>query len=137
MTTIATQIQKMRMINHLKVLTVTQNKHFHSNISKKNICLDDSSDYDSEDVNNVTIDEENSDDSEDAAGEEDKDDDDDLDEEGALKGHVRFRDIMKHGPGMDSGCTAVVAVLRGNELYVANAGDSRCVICRNGTRLFV
>ena len=33
---------------------------------------------------------------------------------------------------MDSGCTAVVALLRGNELYVANAGDSRCVLCRNG-----
>jgi protein phosphatase 1G len=35
-------------------------------------------------------------------------------------------------PGSDSGCTAVVAILKGNELYVANAGDSRCVLCRNG-----
>lgn len=35
-------------------------------------------------------------------------------------------------PGSDSGCTAVVAVLKGNELYVANAGDSRCVLCRDG-----
>ncbi|CAB0036730.1 unnamed protein product [Trichogramma brassicae] len=35
-------------------------------------------------------------------------------------------------PGFDSGCTAVVAVLKGDELYVANAGDSRCVLCREG-----
>ncbi|CAK9254406.1 unnamed protein product, partial [Sphagnum jensenii] len=35
-------------------------------------------------------------------------------------------------PGRDSGCTAVVALLRGNDLYVANAGDSRCVVSRNG-----
>lgn len=26
----------------------------------------------------------------------------------------------------------MVAVLKGNELYVANAGDSRCVLCRDG-----
>ena len=31
---------------------------------------------------------------------------------------------------MVAGCTAVVAVLRNNTLYVANAGDSRCVISR-------
>ncbi|KAK4336619.1 hypothetical protein RND71_043958 [Anisodus tanguticus] len=35
-------------------------------------------------------------------------------------------------PGKDSGCTAVVALLVGNQLYVANAGDSRCVLSRNG-----
>uniref|UniRef100_A0A0C9RAM4 protein-serine/threonine phosphatase n=1 Tax=Fopius arisanus TaxID=64838 RepID=A0A0C9RAM4_9HYME len=35
-------------------------------------------------------------------------------------------------PGADSGCTAVVAILQGNELFVANAGDSRCVLCRDG-----
>lgn len=35
-------------------------------------------------------------------------------------------------PGNDSGCTAVVGLIVGNELYVANAGDSRCVVCRNG-----
>lgn len=26
----------------------------------------------------------------------------------------------------------MVALLNGNELYVANAGDSRCIVCRNG-----
>ena len=35
-------------------------------------------------------------------------------------------------PGSDSGCTAVVALLRGRDLFVANAGDSRCVVCREG-----
>ncbi|XP_045785781.1 probable protein phosphatase 2C 11 [Maniola jurtina] len=39
---------------------------------------------------------------------------------------------MAEEPGNDSGCTAVVALLKGNELYVANAGDSRCIICREG-----
>ena len=32
-----------------------------------------------------------------------------------------------------AGCTAVVALLKGNKLYVANAGDSRAVLCRKGT----
>lgn len=35
-------------------------------------------------------------------------------------------------PGNDSGCTAVLALLAGSKLYVANAGDSRCVVCRDG-----
>ncbi|XP_058055913.1 probable protein phosphatase CG10417 isoform X2 [Anopheles bellator] len=38
-------------------------------------------------------------------------------------------------PGKDSGCTAVVALLHEKDLYVANAGDSRCVVCRNGKAL--
>lgn len=39
---------------------------------------------------------------------------------------------MIEEPGKDSGCTAVVGLLSGRDLYVANAGDSRCVVCRNG-----
>lgn len=31
--------------------------------------------------------------------------------------------------GPAAGCTAVVAVVLGRDLYVANAGDSRCVLC--------
>lgn len=31
--------------------------------------------------------------------------------------------------GPAAGCTAVVAVVVGKDLYVANAGDSRCVLC--------
>ncbi|XP_077284941.1 putative protein phosphatase CG10417 isoform X2 [Arctopsyche grandis] len=39
---------------------------------------------------------------------------------------------IKNEPGSNSGCTAVVALLHRDQLYVANAGDSRCVVCRNG-----
>ncbi|CAN4077189.1 unnamed protein product [Withania somnifera] len=35
-------------------------------------------------------------------------------------------------PGPTSGCTACVAIIRENQLIVANAGDSRCVISRKG-----
>ena len=31
-----------------------------------------------------------------------------------------------------AGCTANVALLNSNELYVANAGDSRAVLCNKG-----
>jgi protein phosphatase 1G len=30
------------------------------------------------------------------------------------------------------GSTAVITLIRGNELYVSNAGDSRAILCRNG-----
>ena len=36
---------------------------------------------------------------------------------------------------VQAGCTAVVAVVKGNELWVANAGDSRAVLCRGGQAL--
>lgn len=45
---------------------------------------------------------------------------------------LEFAKNMREEPGSDSGCTAVVALLQGNKLYVANAGDSRCIVCRNG-----
>lgn len=35
-------------------------------------------------------------------------------------------------PGSDSGTTAVVALIRGKQLIVANAGDSRCVVSEAG-----
>lgn len=34
--------------------------------------------------------------------------------------------------GPSAGCTAVCAVIRDGELCVANAGDSRCILCRGG-----
>jgi serine/threonine protein phosphatase PrpC len=36
---------------------------------------------------------------------------------------------------LQAGCTAVVAVIQGDQLYVANAGDSRCVLGRDGRAL--
>lgn len=69
--------------------------------------------------------EENSDEDNDEESEDD--DDDDNDEEDDILGASD-----KEEPGADSGCTAVIALLRGNDLYVANAGDSRCIVCRNG-----
>ncbi|KIZ02163.1 hypothetical protein MNEG_5799 [Monoraphidium neglectum] len=34
--------------------------------------------------------------------------------------------------GPKAGCTACVAAVRGEEMYVANVGDSRCVLCESG-----
>lgn len=39
---------------------------------------------------------------------------------------------MSSDPGSSSGCTAVVTVLRDKQLFVANAGDSRCIVSHNG-----
>lgn len=39
---------------------------------------------------------------------------------------------MYSQPGSDSGTTAVVALIRGKQLIVANAGDSRCVVSERG-----
>lgn len=42
-------------------------------------------------------------------------------------------DVYLNKPmAVPSGCTANVALLHKNELYVANAGDSRCVVCKEG-----
>ncbi|XP_015428566.1 PREDICTED: probable protein phosphatase CG10417 [Dufourea novaeangliae] len=81
---------------------------------------------DTEDVDEDESDEEEDEEDEDGDGtiDDDDDDDDDDDSEGLM--------MDTEEPGYDSGCTAVVAILKGNELYVANAGDSRCVLCRDG-----
>lgn len=79
---------------------------------------------------------ENSDsDGEEVEFEEEEDDDDDDDEDDEEEGFDCCADdpeSMIDVPGKDSGCTAVVALIVGKDLYVANAGDSRCVVCRNG-----
>lgn len=53
-------------------------------------------------------------------------------EEGLSPEDEEFMNNMASEPGKDSGCTAVVAVLKGRQLWVANAGDSRCIVCRGG-----
>ncbi|KAI1896981.1 hypothetical protein AGOR_G00100510 [Albula goreensis] len=60
--------------------------------------------------------------------EEDEEEDSDAeDEEMCLPGMDG-----KEEPGSDSGTTAVVALIRGKQLIVANAGDSRCVVSERG-----
>lgn len=75
-------------------------------------------------------DDEDDDDESDIEYEENEDDEDDITAE---TGRESLLDSDK--PALDTGCTAVVAVLKENTLYVANAGDSRCVVCRNGTEI--
>merc|ERR1711936_798554 len=66
-----------------------------------------------------------SDDEDGAEGDDEEEEDDEDDDE------IPEADFTEE-PGNDSGCTAVVALLAGTKLYVANAGDSRCVVCRDG-----
>merc|ERR1719510_1201444 len=84
---------------------------------------DDSESDDDEEEDGIQEDENGDLDEEDS---EDEEDEDEHDHEGFIGGE------FNEDPGNDSGCTAVVALMRGNELYVANAGDSRCVVCRDG-----
>uniref|UniRef100_A0A1B0AMH1 protein-serine/threonine phosphatase n=1 Tax=Glossina palpalis gambiensis TaxID=67801 RepID=A0A1B0AMH1_9MUSC len=67
----------------------------------------------------------------DAGYDEEEESGEDEDEETFLA-NENFCANMIEEPGKDSGCTAVVSLLVGRDLYVANAGDSRCVVCRNG-----
>lgn len=116
-------------------------------ISQYTYILDDSSDEDGVNAS-VEREEESSEDGE----EEEEDDDEDGEEEEDddevginiytelnyfdqlnFQGDLEFARNMKEEPGSSSGCTAVVALLKGTELFVANAGDSRCIICRNGS----
>ncbi|CAF1354129.1 unnamed protein product [Didymodactylos carnosus] len=90
-------------------------------------------DIDSEDI---TGDEEGSDEENEA---EDVDDDtdeiesSDAEDEDELSGSDLTKMLDMNGdPGSSSGCTAVVTILRDKQLYVANAGDSRCVVSRDG-----
>lgn len=81
---------------------------------------------DEDDIEDIDEDESDEDeDEEDEDGDGNIDDDDDDDDSESLM-------MDTEEPGYDSGCTAVVAILKDNELYVANAGDSRCVLCRDG-----
>lgn len=67
---------------------------------------------------------------EEGEGEYDEEEEDYMNEEDEA-----FMNNITDEPGKDSGCTAVVALLHDKELFVANAGDSRCVVCRNGKAL--
>ncbi|GAV08414.1 hypothetical protein RvY_18106 [Ramazzottius varieornatus] len=75
----------------------------------------------------------------------DDEDDDDLDDEKVLKrlspagrrlllppGMFDFGESHTAVAGYDSGATACLAFIKKNVLYVANVGDSRCVVSQNG-----
>ena len=90
-------------------------------------------DEDSEDSDDMEygeaegIEEEDSDDCEEDVEEESEEDSDEEDEDcedEEDEGEPVEADFTEE-PGNDSGCTAVVAMLSGTTLYVANAGDSR------------
>uniref|UniRef100_A0A6P7GYY9 protein-serine/threonine phosphatase n=1 Tax=Diabrotica virgifera virgifera TaxID=50390 RepID=A0A6P7GYY9_DIAVI len=85
-----------------------------------------------EDGVNVSVEGEASDEEGEESGEEEESEEDDETDEIDNAEDLEFARNMKDEPGSDSGCTAVVALLQGNELYVANAGDSRCIVCRDG-----
>lgn len=88
--------------------------------------------YSSDDENDEEdLGENDTEDSEDAGYDEEDESGEDEDEETFLA-NENFCANMIEEPGKDSGCTAVVSLLIGRDLYVANAGDSRCVVCRNG-----
>lgn len=73
-------------------------------------------------------DEEGDEELEEESEEEEEEDEDEDYADGELIG-------MKAGPeepAMDSGCTAVVALVTKEKIFVANAGDSRAILSRNG-----
>nr|XP_057945057.1 protein phosphatase 1G [Doryrhamphus excisus]XP_057945058.1 protein phosphatase 1G [Doryrhamphus excisus] len=82
----------------------------------------------SEDDDEEEEDDEEADSSEEEDTEEGEEDSEDEDEEGMCLPGMDG----KEEPGSDSGTTAVVALIRGKQLIVANAGDSRCVVSERG-----
>lgn len=71
-------------------------------------------------------------------GKMDTSEDEDADKEGP-PGVIEIEELNAQGTvieeewsGPSSGCTAVCALIRGDDLIVANAGDSRCVLSRGG-----
>lgn len=133
---------KMKRITPVTVRTSSRLKESSNSLYKKLLVLDGDDEEDTEDEDDTTFDggqEESSEDDENSLLEEEtddssNDDDDDDEEEDSMDNEemLEFTRNMKDEPGSDSGCTAVVALLKDKKLWVANAGDSRCVVCRNG-----
>lgn len=92
---------------------------------------DDDADFQAEDNSSTEDGEEDVDDQAEEDTDEDNEDGETEDDEDCGMDED-FCTKMTEEPGKDSGCTAVVALLHGRDLYVANAGDSRCVVCRKG-----
>ncbi|KAK4468079.1 hypothetical protein MN116_008252 [Schistosoma mekongi] len=104
---------------------------------------DESADFDPsiglEDSDNDDDDEEEEEDDDEEVDDDDDEEEEDDDDDDELAGFSIPRSIAdteESEPGIDSGTTACVAVLKpvndAIRLYVANAGDSRAVLCRGG-----
>ncbi|CAF2635824.1 unnamed protein product [Rotaria sp. Silwood2] len=119
----AAQIQKLMRKSIMAILNRRAKK------KKRNATTNNDDDH-QQDVKENHNEDHESDDNEEEEEEEEEEGDDDEEED------IDDTDIgmfdMDNDPGSSSGCTAVVALLRDKQLYVANAGDSRCVVCRNG-----
>lgn len=99
----------------------------------------------SSDSSDTAEDEESEEDEEEDDEEEDEEEAEEEEDEGCsewderLKRRLSQLNTLPTGDtetaGYDSGCTAVVGLVRGHRLVVANAGDSRCVVCRSGQAL--
>ncbi|CAF0922784.1 unnamed protein product [Adineta ricciae] len=109
----AAQIKKLMKKSIMAIL----NRH-----PKKKKQSDESEDDAKENQNDENDDDEYED-------EEEEEDDDDDNESDVDLGKMLD---MSNDPGSSSGCTAVVTLVRDKQLFVANAGDSRCVVCRGG-----
>lgn len=103
---------------------------------------DSEDDQDGDDDESGDDDEEDDDDDEDEQEDEDDDGYPSLDEE-VIMDEDRWKEIhlkvkgggspKLHRPAVDSGCTVVVALVKDDKIYVASAGDSRCIlIMRSG-----
>ncbi|XP_040282797.1 protein phosphatase 1G isoform X2 [Bufo bufo] len=83
---------------------------------------------DSEECSEEEYSSEEAENEEDSEVEEDEEEEEDEEDEDAMLPGMDG----KEEPGSDSGTTAVVALIRGKQLIVANAGDSRCVVSEGG-----
>ncbi|XP_039499179.1 probable protein phosphatase CG10417 [Drosophila santomea] len=103
------------------------------NSSQEDEFTDDDADYEENDiVKSPDTSSESSDCTENDGDEDGNEDSDEEETDEDQMANDNFCANMIEEPGKDSGCTAVVCLLQGRDLYVANAGDSRCVISRNG-----
>ena len=84
-----------------------------------------------------TVDEKDAIDGENEEDDEEEDDDDDSEEDEDDDDDDDEQTQWHEGDevGYDSGTTAIVALLKKDRLVVANVGDSRCVLCRNGVAI--
>lgn len=128
--------RKAQPVRHVKLLemnTEDDSDESEDDLEKKMIKdlsqpeSDDSEDGDDDGDDDEDDDEEGDDDDED-------DDENGEDDEADDENDEDYEDIQSSGeePGFDSGCTACVSLMVGNELFVANVGDSRCVVSRGG-----